>query len=218
MTEGGRDSVIDARSAAGSVTAAEQGDVRKSQRGLGQSNTSQQSRAITRTGLRVLHTVQALHSHELPSSPPACTTHRQSVHTRLPLLIAVDLTPSLSLSLSAMATVSIPAFSIVPSNVSCTAVPLPTVPAPSPSTSRSSPSLSDADIIEYMLEPSLQHGPPLPSQPLTDAELGGEADEGSTGIDEPTRAMLLKLQQQAIQAGQGGPCTQHTKSSRVQVH
>ena len=91
----------------------------------------------------------------------------------------------------------VPAYSIVPSNITVTPIPLPSRPTTMSPTSSTLPSSStDTDILSYLLSPSLQHGPVVRSSDVTDEELGG----GGPVIDESLLTSLRKMQSEGIRA------------------
>ena len=108
---------------------------------------------------------------------------------------------------STMAAV-IPAFSIVPSNVTATPLPLPVhlspvsinsstpLVVPHPTSHLTASSTHDTDILTYLLTPSLQHGPVVRSNDVTDEELGGPGPS----ISEATHTTLRKMQSEGIRA------------------
>ena len=94
-----------------------------------------------------------------------------------------------------MSIVSVPAFSIIPSSVRCTPVPLPT---PTSTSSPPSSISSDRDILEYILDPTLQHLPPLSSSPAPYSPTSSPSAPSS--LPPSLLPLVTKLQSQAIAA------------------
>ena len=94
---------------------------------------------------------------------------------------------------------AVPTYSIVPSNITATPVPLPSHPTTTSPTATASllpTSSTDTDILSYLLSPSLQHGPIVRGSAVTDDELGGPGEL----ISEPLLSTLRKMQTEGIRA------------------